>query len=74
MSEQLEGLVYESHVSEPTRSVILAAIREGANQSMVRLMLAGAVAEGHALAHRFVSDRSRSTPNSPLARPRRYEF
>jgi hypothetical protein len=70
----LEGLVHESHVSEPTRSTILEVIREGADEATVRLMLAGAVAEGHALRHRFVSDRSRSTPNSPLVRPRRFEF
>lgn len=74
MSESLEALVYDSHVSEPARSVILQAIRLGANQEMVRAMLKEARAEGHALGQRFVSDRSRATPNSPLVRERRFEF
>jgi hypothetical protein len=72
--ESLEGLVYAHHVSEPTRSVILQAIRLGANQAIVELMLKDAHDQGHALARRFVSDRSRATANSPLVRERQFEF
>lgn len=65
---QLRALVMERSTSEPYRSAIFEAIDRGAGEDQVREMLASAVEAGHAFKRRFVSDRSRSIPHSPLNR------